>query len=230
MTKDDRIVSLQRASELKMQTIVLAEDHEMVREGLKHLLSEDGSLTVVGEAADGLRAVELVEKLKPSILLLDLLISRLHGLEVIRRLQSERQTKIVVVSMYAQQPYLIESLKSGASAYVIKDASAKELISAIHAVGRGDLFVSPSLRHIAMDASLRQLSRGAPFDSHNVSKRERLVLQLAASGDTSAMIASKLFVSPRTVETHRSSLMKKLGLKNQTDLVRYAIRENIIDA
>ncbi len=213
-----------------MITIVLAEDHQMVREGLKHLLAIESDFKLVGEAGDGLHAVELVEKLKPNILLLDLMIPRLHGLEVIRRLRSQHDTRIIVVSMHSDEPYVIEALKSGAFGYVLKDSPPADLIEAIRQVARGNLSISPSLRGCALAASLRKMSGGPVHDSDNLTNRERLVLQMAAEGNSSAIIASKLFLSPRTVESHRGSLMKKLGLKTQTDLVRYAIRKKIISA
>jgi DNA-binding NarL/FixJ family response regulator len=212
-----------------MITIVLAEDHQMVRHGLMRLLEDEDELSLVGEAGDGLHAVELVEKLKPKILLLDLMLPRLHGLEVIRRLRGQTGTKIVVVSMYADEPYVIESLKSGASGYVLKDSPPSELIEAIRTVAKGNLFISPGLRGCALSASLRTMSGGPLHDSDNLTNRERLVLQMAAEGNSSSVIARKLFLSPRTVESHRGSLMKKLGLRTQTDLVRYAIRKKIID-
>ena len=212
-----------------MITIILAEDHEMVREGFKRLLATESDLELIGEAGDGLRAVELVEKLKPAILLLDLMIPRLHGLEVIRRLRGQTETKIIVVSMHADEPYVIESLKSGASGYVLKDSSPSELIEATRTVAKGNLFISPGLRGCALTASLRTMSGGPLHDGDCLTNRERLVLQMAAEGNSSTIIAGKLFLSPRTVESHRGSLMKKLGLRTQTDLVRYAIRKKIID-
>jgi len=202
----------------------------MVREGLKHLLAAETDLKLVGEAGDGMRAVELVEKLKPQILLLDLMIPRLHGLEVIRQLRHQNDTKIIVVSMHSDEPYVIEALKTGAVGYVLKDSPPSELIEAIHAVAKGNLFISPVLKGRALSASLRKISGGPLHDGDNLTNRERLVLQMAAEGNSSSMIASKLFLSPRTVESHRGSLMKKLGLKTQTDLVRYAIRKKIISA
>ena len=211
-----------------MITIILAEDHRMVREGLRNLLATETDFKLVGEAGDGASAVELVRKLKPQILLLDLTIPRLHGLEVIRQLRGAPIPKIIVVSMHSDEPYVVEALKSGACGYVLKDSSSSELIEAIRAVAKGNLFISPSLKGFALNASLRKVSGGSLDDDANLTSRERLVLQMAAEGNSSATIAAKLFLSPRTVESHRGSLMKKLGLKTQTDLVRYAIRKKLI--
>jgi two-component system response regulator NreC len=214
-----------------MTTILIAEDHALVREGLKRLLDAEHSFRLIGEAGDGNKAAELCEKLKPQILLLDLMIPRLHGLEVLRHLRREKSaTKTIVVSMHADEPYVIEALKSGASGYVLKDSPPAELIEAIKTVSNGGLFVSPSLKGCALNASLRKMSGGPLHDGANLTNRERMVLQMAAEGNSSSAIGAKLFISSRTVESHRGSLMKKLGLKTQTDLVRYAIRMNIIAA
>jgi DNA-binding NarL/FixJ family response regulator len=211
-------------------TIILIEDHQMVREGIKRLLAPESNLRIIGEASDGRTALELIERRKPNVLLLDLTIPSLHGLEVIRALNRPCQTKIIVLSMHADEPYVIEALKAGASGYVIKDSSPNELVEAINSVMKGNLFISPALKGFALDAAVRTNSGRRSPDGDYLTAREKQVLQFAAEGNTSVMIASRMFLSPRTVESHRSSLMKKLGLKTQTDLVRYAIRKQILSA
>lgn len=215
-----------------MTTIVLAEDHNLVREGLKHLLRDDNTLKLVGEAEDGLLAVKLVEKLKPDLLLLDLMIPRLHGLEVIRQVRKEKkcETKVIVISMHSDEPYVMEAFRNGAMGYVLKDSTPAELLQAIRVVLNGGRYLSPSLSALTINSYLKKLDGIATDIYHKLSARERVVLQLAAEGHPTTVIAKRLYISPRTVETHRANLMKKLSLRSQTDLVRFAIRKKIIEA
>jgi two-component system response regulator NreC len=212
-----------------MTRLILAEDHLLVRKGIKALLADDSQLKIIGEASDGFEAAELCEKLKPDVLLLDLSLPRLHGLAVIRRLAASSKTPILVLTMHADGLNVREALAAGALGYVLKDCSPEELISAIQSVMKGDPFVTPKLRRTAMDAIIKP--RAAQSDPCSIlTARERLVLQHAAAGMTNAEVAQKLFISSRTVESHRANLMKKLQLSNQTDLVRFAIRERILTA
>lgn len=214
-----------------MTTLVLAEDHRIVRDGLKALLAAEKDFRLLGEAGDGLEAVELVARCKPDVLVLDLMIPRLHGLEVIRRVRADHSaTRIVVLSMHSDEPYVVEALRSGALGYVLKDCTASNLLEAIRAVAAGKRYLSPALAERAVDALFQH--RGEPgLDPYEtLTGRERLVLQLAAEGLSNPDVAAKLFISARTAETHRANLMRKLGLHSQTDLVRYAIRKHIIPA
>ena len=206
--------------------IALAEDHKLVREGLKALLKNEPAFELVGEASDGLQAVEIVEKHKPDILLLDLRIPRLHGIEVLRQIRDQHKTRVVVVSMHSDEPYVVEALKNGVSGYVLKDCPPSELIHAIRTAASGGQYLCESLRQKAISATLKRLVPGV--QGPQLTKREVLVLELAAEGKTSSEIAKSLFISRRTAEAHRANLMKKLGLKTQTDLVLYAVRNGLI--
>jgi DNA-binding NarL/FixJ family response regulator len=195
------------------------------------MLSEEKDFRLAGEAGDGITALELVTKLKPNVLVLDLMIPRLHGLEVVRRVSKEHPaTRILVLSMNSEEPYVVDALRSGALGYVLKDCATSNLVEAIRSVAAGKRYLSPSLAERALDALYQD--RGGPgLDPYDtLTDRERLVLQLAAEGLGNPEVAEKLFISPRTAESHRANLMRKLSLRSQTDLVRYAIRKNIITA
>ena len=208
-----------------------AEDHHVVRQGFKALLEAQSDFRLIGEAADGLTAVELVEKHHPNILVLDLMIPRLHGLEVIRRVhKSAPHTRVIVLSMHPDEPYVMEALRNGASGYVLKDSTAAELVQAVRTVMAGRRHLSPALEERALTGYVERPGQSDLDVYETLTNRERLVLQLAAEGKTSAEIGKELFISPRTVETHRANLMRKLSLRSQTDLVRFAIRKGIIPA
>ena len=214
-----------------MITIALAEDHHIVRQGFKLVLSAESDFKLVGEAADGLEAVKLVEDKKPNILLLDLMIPRLHGLEVVRQLRKEQaETKVIILSMHADEPYVMEALRNGASGYVLKDCTAADLVQAVRTVAAGRRYLSPALAERALTGYVEHPGVSDLDVYETLTNRERLVLQLAAEGKTSAEVAMALFISPRTAETHRANLMRKLSLRSQTELVRFAIRRGIISA
>ena len=214
-----------------MTTLVLAEDHHIVRAGLKALLARETDFRLLGEAADGLEAVEVVARWQPNVLVLDLMIPRLHGLEVIRRVHHDHSsTRVIVLSMHSDEPYVVEALRSGALGYVLKDCTASNLIEAIRSVAAGRRYLSPALAERAVDALFQDRGQYGLDPYETLTERERLVLQFAAQGLSNPEVAQKLFISPRTAETHRANLMRKLVLHSQTDLVRYAIRKNIITA
>jgi DNA-binding NarL/FixJ family response regulator len=211
-----------------MTTAIIADDHDIVRRGLRGILEAEGSCQIVAEAADGLAAAQLVEKHKPGILILDLSMPRLHGIEVLRQTRaSSPHTRVIILSMHNDEPYVIEALRAGAMAYILKGAESREIAHALKEVLAGRRFLSAPLSEWAITALAAKPAADAdPLAS--LSQRERTVLQLAAEGHSNAVIGEKLFISPRTAETHRTNLLRKLGLQTQTDLVRFAIRKGLI--
>lgn len=212
-------------------SIVLADDHHIVRQGLRSLLDSESDFKVVGEASDGLEAIRLCEAEKPDVLVVDMVMKGMNGIEVTRRVsKSCPGTAIVVLSMYDNENYVVESLQSGAKAYVVKETTAGELVRAIREAGKGRRYLSPPLSDRAINAYL-QKSRESVFDPYEtLTSREREVLHMAVLGSSSSEIASRLFVSRRTVENHRASMMKKLNLHTQTQLIRFAIQRGILPA
>lgn len=210
-------------------TIVLADDHHVVRQGLRALLETELDCTIIGEAADGLVAVDLVERLKPNILVVDMMMPGLNGLEVTRRVhQRAPTTRIVVLSMHADEPYVREALRAGAIAYVLKESKAAEFVQAVRDAANGQRYLSPVLAERAIRAYIE-----SPDDANTdrydlLTEREREVLHLSAQGLSMPEIAGRLTISVRTAESYRANLMRKLALRNQTDLVRYALRRGII--
>ena len=219
---------LSESGESKEITIVLADDHQVVRQGLRAILEGERNLRVVGEAGNGIEAARLVERLRPDVLVLDLMIPGLRGLEVTRQLAKRSpKTHVVILSMHADKSYVLEALKNGAAGYVLKDSSADELIEAVHEAVENRRYLSPPLSDSAIDAYVQQAGGTTdPYDS--LSNREREVLQLAAEGHTNTEIGKRLFISPRTVEIHRAHMMAKLDLRNHTDLIRYALKRGVI--
>jgi DNA-binding NarL/FixJ family response regulator len=212
---------------MSVATIVLADDHQIVRQGLQAILKTEAAFRIVGEAANGLDTVRLVSQLRPDILLLDLMLPGLSGFEVIRQaIQKSPRTRIVVLSMHANEAYVHEALRAGARAYVLKESGAEELVQAIREVLAGNRFLSPPLSEQTLQA-YGEKARAAAFDPYEtLTAREREVLDLTVEGNTSGEISRKLFISPRTVESHRTNLMRKLGIRNQKELIRYAVGRN----
>jgi DNA-binding NarL/FixJ family response regulator len=210
-------------------TVVLADDHPLVRQGLRSLLEAEADCSVVGEEADGLKVVDLVERLRPDVLLLDLRLPGQSGLEVTRQVvQRGGKTRVIILSMHGGEALVRDALRHGAHGYVLKDAPPIEVVEAVRAVTAGRRYLSRSLTERAIDAYAAQAAAppGDPYES--LTTRERQVLQLAAESRTFAEIAARLGISPRTVESHREHLMQKLGLQSQTDLIRYAVRRGIV--
>jgi DNA-binding NarL/FixJ family response regulator len=210
-------------------TIVLVDDHHVVREALRKMLEGEKEFHVIGEAGDGLEALKVAEQCKPDILVCDLMMNGMNGLEVTRQLTKRfPKTKVVILSMYGNDGYVHEAMRAGAKGYVLKDSTSTELVRAIREAASGRRYLSPPLSDRAIDAYLQKTEETVldPYDT--LTTREREVLHLAAQGNTNTEIAAKLFISRRTVEVHRASMMQKLGLHVQTDLIRYAIQRGIL--
>lgn len=212
-----------------MSTLILADDHQILREALRMLLEMQPDLRVIAETGDGLEALQLTEKHKPDVLIVDMMMPGLSGLEVARRAKrASPATKVLVLSMHDTESYVVESLQAGVAGYVLKKSSSQELVFAIRQALAGNLFLSPPLNERAIQAYMQraQDARTAdPLDA--LTERELEVFQLAAEGLSNPQIAERLVVSVRTVEMHRSNLMKKLGLKTQTDLVKFAVNHGV---
>ena len=209
--------------------IVLADDHHVVRQGLRALLEKEPDFSIAGEAADGLQAVDLVDRLNPDVLVIDLMMPGLSGMEVTRQVrQRSPRTHIVILSMYSNEAYVIEALRNGAAAYVLKNSSAADLVRAVREVTAGRRYLSPPLSEGAIE-TYAEKAKSTPLDPYEtLTTREREVLHFVAQGYTNVEIGDLLSISPRTVETHRANLMRKLGLETQTDLIRYALQRGII--
>src|SRR5258706_763637 len=213
----------------KQISIVLADDHQVVRQGLRTMLEDQPDFRVVGETGNGREVVRIVERLHPDVLVLDMMMPELNGLEVTRQLNKRAaKTRTVILSMHRDESYVVQALKNGAAGYVLKDASADELIKAVREAAANRRYLSPPLSHSAVDAYARQGDGGSPNPYDSLSSREREVLHLAAEGHTNPAIGKRLFITPRTVEIHRANMMQKLDLHTHTELIRYALKHGII--
>ena len=210
-----------------MATIILAEDHQIVRQGLNALLRTEPGFSIIAETGDGLEAVRLVKSLKPEVLVVDLVLPGLDGLEVTRQVKHRwPDTQVIVLSMHASEAYIVKAFRYGASAYVLKKSSVEDLVQAVRCVLQGKQFLSPLLPHAPL---VDQKTVKTVKDRYEtLTTREREIMQLIAEGYTSPQIADRLFISSRTVDTHRANLMAKLGLRNQVELVRYALQRGLM--
>lgn len=212
-----------------MISIVLADDHHIVRQGLRTLLETESDFKVVGEAANGFEALDLATREKPNVLIVDVMMPNMNGLEVVRQVTRRKlRTRVIMLSMYSSENHVLEALRDGASAYVLKGARAEELIKAVREVVAGRHYLSSPLSKFALNAYIEK-ARTLSQDKHELlTTRERQVLQLAAEGATSVAIGKRLSISPRTVEAHRANMMRKLGLRTQSDLILYAIKRGLL--
>jgi two-component system response regulator NreC len=211
--------------------VILVDDHVVVREGLSQLLLTFKGVSVVGEAGDGYEAIGLAEQLQPDIVILDISMPKMRGIEAIKEIKRVApDCKILVLSMFGNEEYIRQSLKNGASGYMLKDAASSELKSAITYIQRGDVYLSPSISRTIVDNWLDDVGR-RPFEGIKspLSSRELEVLKLLAEGWSNKEVAEFLHISIKTVETHRHRIMDKLKLKNITDLVKYALRTKLIE-
>jgi two-component system, NarL family, response regulator NreC len=210
-------------------TVLLADDHPIVRQGLRHLLEAEPNLKVVGEASNGLEAVQLVEKFKPDVLIVDIVMPELNGLEVLKQVRERSPvTCCIVLSMQSADVYVVEALRAGALGYVLKETGPSELINAVNQVIQGQRYLSPRISERLIDVLIETSQKSVSDPYQTLTNREREVLQMAAEGLSSAEIARRLSISPRTAELHRGRMMNKLGLRNQTELIRYAFKRGIL--
>lgn len=209
--------------------IVLAEDHGVVRQGVRALLEKEPGFSVVGEASDGLQVADLVERTKPDVLVLDLVMPGLGGLDVAREVARRApRTRIVILSMHASEAFVVQAFRNGAAAYVLKDGSAVELTLAIREVLAGRRHLSPPLSDKAIEVYVARAKEGEVDVYERLTTRERQVFHLAAEGLSNPAIGERLGISPRTVQTHRAHVMEKLGLRTRRDLIVYAVGHGLL--
>jgi DNA-binding NarL/FixJ family response regulator len=210
--------------------VLLADDHAIVRRGLRSLLESEPGVSVVAEAADGLDAIKLSEEHEPDLVILDVGMPKLNGIDVAARLQKlKRPPSVIILSMHADESYIIRALSAGARAYLLKDATDEDLLPAVRTVASGKPFFSPAVTGVLVEDYVRQLqTRGLTDSYHLLTDREKEVLQLLAEGRSNKEVAALLNLGLSTVETHRGNLMQKLNLHNTAEIVLYAVRKGII--
>lgn len=207
--------------------ILVADDHTLVRAGLISLIARLPEMEVVGEAADGRQALRMVRDLLPDMVLMDIAMPGLNGLEAAERIHGiHPQTKIIILSMHASEEYVAQALKAGASGYLLKDAATSELEMALKSVAAGQFYLSPAISRQVVDNYLR----GGPTGVELLTPRQREILQLVAEGKSTREIADTLHLSVKTVETHRAQLMERLDIHDVAGLIRYALRKGLISA
>jgi two-component system, NarL family, response regulator NreC len=215
---------------MRKTRVLLADDHQLMRSGIRLMLEREPELSVVGEAGDGREAVALAKSLKPDVVVMDIGMSNLNGIEAAQQMTGDRpEIAVVMLSMHSDESYVLRALKAGARGYLLKDSAEADLIKAVHAVADGKSFFSPAVSKVLLDDYVRKLRRSGTEDAYDwLTAREREVLQLIAEGKSNKDIANLLNLSVYTVESHRSNLMEKLNVRGLPELILYAVRKGII--
>lgn len=215
---------------MKKIRILLADDHTILRDGIRNLLDEEPDMEVVGEAEDGREAVQLAQQLKPDVVIMDIAMPLLNGVEATRQIKRDHpQCQVLVLTMHDDEEYIRQVLEAGALGYVLKYAAAGELFGAIRAVHRGEAVLSPAITRLVIEDFLRWANVQPQYTPNSLTPREREVLQLVAEGYTNREISGILSVSIKTVQAHRTNLMQKLNLHDRGELIKYAIQKKIIE-
>jgi two-component system response regulator NreC len=215
---------------MKKLRILLADDHTVMRTGLRALLERQLNLEVVGESENGRETVGLAASLRPDVVVMDVGMPVLNGIEATQMIVTQCPTvAVIILSMHADESYVMRALKAGARGYLLKDSAAADLIGAIHAISQGKSFFSPKVSRILAEDYVRVLKQKGAVDTYDLlTSREREILQLLAEGKANKEVATALNISPYTVETHRGHILQKLNLHNSAELVLYAVRKGII--
>ena len=208
----------------------MADDHQLMRSGIRLMLEREADLSVVGEAGDGREAVALAKSLRPDVVVMDIGMANLNGIEAAQQMTGDRpEIAVVMLSMHSDESYVLRALKAGARGYLLKDSAEADLIKAVHAVAGGKSFFSPAVSKVLLDDYVRKLRRSGTEDAYDLlTPREREVLQLIAEGKSNKDIANLLNLSVYTVESHRANLMEKLNVRGLPELILYAVRKGII--
>ena len=215
---------------MKPIRILLADDHTLMRQGLRALLERQEGLSVVAEAADGHEAVEQATAVRPDIAIIDIGMSNLNGIEATRRITEKHpETAVIILSMHADEGYVLRALTSGARGYLLKDSPEQDLINAIRAVKQGKAFFSPEISRMLAEDYMRQMRQRGVDDSYELlTPREKEILQMLGEGKSNKEVAARLNLSPHTVETHRGNILEKLNLHSAAEMILYAVRKGII--
>jgi DNA-binding NarL/FixJ family response regulator len=215
---------------MKSIRVIVADDHTMIRSGLRALLDRAPDIEVVGEAQDGRQAIQQAQELQPNVVLLDIAMPNLNGIEAARQITAKQEgVGIVILSMHSDEGYVLKALKAGARGYLLKDSSEIDIINAVRAVSAGKAYFSPEISRMMADDYLRQMQQRGVEDSYELlTSREREILQMLAEGKSNKEVAVALDLSLHTVETHRSNILQKLNLHSIPELILYAVRKGIV--
>jgi len=210
--------------------IVLADDHNLVRKGLKMMLEAESDIEILGEAKDGISAVKITKKLNPDIVIMDISMPKLNGIDAIESILSNNpEIGIITLSMHREERFITGAFQAGAKGYLLKDSMLDELMQAIHTVYKGQFYLSPQIAHVVVNGFNNKLSsENSTRPASLLTSREREVLQLITEGTKTDEIGQQLTISPKTVESHRRNIMEKLGFKHPVELIKYALREGVV--
>ncbi len=212
--------------------VLIADDHAIVREGVRMILAKEPDIEVVGEAEDGRQALDLVEQRRPNVVIMDLSMPGMGGIEATKKVKEQHPgVNVLALTMHEDESYVFQLLRAGASGYVLKRAAAQDLVQAVRAAAKGEAFLYPSVARKVVEDYLKRVEAGEERERYDgLTEREQEILTLIAGGLSNQHIAEKLYISIKTVQTHRAHVLEKLGLHDRTELVRYAIRKGLIEA